>query len=32
VLLGVSVYWQGTVTGAVIIGAVALDYIIKRRR
>lgn len=32
VLLGVSVYWQGVVTGAVIILAVALDYVIKRRR
>jgi ribose transport system permease protein len=32
VLLGVSIYWQGFVTGATIIAAVALDYIIKRRR
>ncbi len=32
VLLGVSVYWQGVVTGVTIILAVALDYIIKRRR
>jgi ribose transport system permease protein len=32
VLLGVNVYWQGVVTGATIILAVALDYIIKRRR
>jgi ribose transport system permease protein len=32
VLLGVSIYWQGVVTGAVIIAAVALDYIIKRRK
>lgn len=32
VLLGVSIYWQGVVTGAVIIAAVTLDYIIKRRR
>jgi|SRR5271157_1346547 len=32
VLLSVSIYWQGVVTGAVIIAAVALDYIIKRRR
>jgi ribose transport system permease protein len=30
-LLGVSPYWQGTITGVTIIGAVALDYIIKRR-
>lgn len=32
VLLGVSIYMQGIVTGFVIILAVALDYIIKRRR
>lgn len=32
VLLGVSVYWQGVVTGAVIILAVALDYVIKRQK
>lgn len=32
VLLGVSIYWQGVVTGVVIIAAVTLDYIIKRRR
>jgi ribose transport system permease protein len=31
-LLGVSVYWQGVVTGATIIAAVVLDYVIKRRR
>lgn len=31
-LMGVSPYWQGTITGITIIGAVALDYIIKRRR
>jgi ribose transport system permease protein len=31
VLLNVSVYWQGAVTGAVIILAVTLDYFIKRR-
>lgn len=31
-LLGVSIYWQGFVTGATIIAAVALDYVIKRRR
>jgi ribose transport system permease protein len=31
-LLGVSIYWQGVVTGITIIGAVALDYVIKRRR
>jgi len=30
-LLGVSPYWQGAITGATIIGAVTLDYIIKRR-
>jgi ribose transport system permease protein len=32
VLLNVSVYWQGVVTGLTIIAAVALDYVIKRRR
>jgi ribose transport system permease protein len=32
VLLGVEIYWTGAATGAVIIGAVALDYFIKRRR
>jgi ribose transport system permease protein len=32
VLLGVSVYWQPVVTGFVLISAVALDYVIKRRR
>ena len=32
VLMGVSVYWQGVVTGSVIIIAVALDYVIKRMR
>jgi ribose transport system permease protein len=31
VLLNVSVYWQGAVTGSVIILAVTLDYFIKRR-
>jgi ribose transport system permease protein len=31
-LLGISPYWQGAITGVTIIGAVALDYIIKRRR
>jgi ribose transport system permease protein len=31
VLMKVSVYWQGVVTGATIIAAVALDYVIKRR-
>lgn len=31
ILLGVSVYWQGVVTGAVIIAAVSLDYIIKKK-
>lgn len=31
-LLGVSIYWQGVVTGITIIAAVALDYVIKRRR
>ena len=30
-LLGVSPYWQGAITGITIIGAVTLDYIIKRR-
>ena len=32
VLLGVDIYWTGAATGVVIIGAVALDYFIKRRR
>mgnify|MGYP005842781185 CR=1 FL=1 len=32
VLLNISIYWQGVVTGATIIAAVALDYVIKRRR
>lgn len=32
VLLGVTLYWTGVATGAVIIAAVALDYLIKRRR
>jgi len=32
VQLGVSVYWASTVTGFVIIAAVALDYLFKRRR
>ena len=31
ILLGVSVYWQGVVTGVVIISAVTLDYIIKKK-
>lgn len=31
VLLGISFYWNATVTGSVIILAVALDYFIKRR-
>jgi len=31
ILLGVSVYWQGVVTGAVIIAAVTLDYFIKKK-
>lgn len=31
ILLGVSVYWQGVVTGSVIIAAVTLDYFIKKR-
>jgi len=30
--LGVSIYWQSTVTGFVIIAAVAVDYLFKRRR
>ena len=32
VLLRVSIYWQGVVTGVTIVAAVGLDYIIKRRR
>ena len=32
VQLGVSVYWASTVTGFVIIAAVAVDYLFKRRR
>lgn len=31
VLIGMSAYWSTTVTGAVIIAAVAVDYLIKRR-
>ena len=31
ILLGVSVYWQGVVTGSVIIAAVTLDYFIKKK-
>lgn len=31
-LMGVSSYWQSTVTGVIIIGAVALDCIINRKR
>jgi ribose transport system permease protein len=30
--LGVSPYWSPTVTGAVIIGAVAVDYLFKRKK
>lgn len=30
-LLGVSAYWATVVTGSIIVGAVALDYFIKRR-
>ena len=32
VQLGVSIYWQSTVTGFVIIAAVAVDYLLKRRK
>jgi ribose transport system permease protein len=32
VMLGVSIYWSSTVTGFVIIAAVAVDYIFKRRK
>jgi ribose transport system permease protein len=32
VQLGVSVYWASTVTGFVIIAAVAVDYLFKRRK
>ena len=32
VLLRVSIYWQGVFTGATILAAVGLDYVIKRRR
>ncbi len=32
VLLGLSAYWSLAATGAVIIAAVALDYLIKRRK
>jgi ribose transport system permease protein len=31
VLLGISMYWNSSVTGTVIIAAVAIDYFIKRR-
>ena len=30
--LGVSPFWQNTVTGGLIIAAVAVDYVVKRRR
>jgi ribose transport system permease protein len=30
--LGVSAYWSATVTGFVIIAAVAVDYLFKRAR
>ena len=32
VQLGVSAYWSSTVTGFVIIAAVAVDYLFKRAR
>lgn len=32
ILIGVSVYWQESIIGLVIIGAVALDMLIRRRR
>ncbi len=31
VILGINMYWNSTVTGVVIISAVAIDYFIKRR-
>ena len=31
VLLDVPIYWRAVVTGAMIIAAVAVDYLIKRR-
>jgi predicted ABC-type sugar transport system permease subunit len=31
ILLGVSAYWSIAATGLVIIAAVAIDYLIKRR-
>jgi ribose transport system permease protein len=31
VILGINMYWNSTVTGTVIITAVAIDYFIKRR-
>jgi ribose transport system permease protein len=31
VILGLNIYWNNTVTGAVIIIAVAVDYFVKRR-
>jgi len=31
IMLGVSPYWQLVLTGAVIITAVALDYVLQRR-
>jgi ribose transport system permease protein len=31
VILGINMYWNSTVTGVVIIAAVAIDYFIKRR-
>jgi ribose transport system permease protein len=32
VQLGVDIYWSSTVTGFVIIAAVAVDYLFKRRK
>ncbi|MBA7480239.1 D-allose transport system permease protein AlsC [subsurface metagenome] len=32
VQLGVSIYWTSTITGFVIIAAVAVDYLFKRRK
>jgi len=32
ILLGISMYWNSTVTGVVTIAAVAIDYFIKKRR
>jgi ribose transport system permease protein len=31
-MLAVSIYWQMIVTGAVLVGAVALDMLVRRRR